>query len=387
MKLSKFNTFIKAQLEVLVQGYFVERFINLCKINNVKIWDINYINEGLISFKVSPKEFKKIKPYVKKSKCKVKIKSKRGIYFDLFKYRKRRLFIYLTLLLIIISFIMSSFVWNIKISGNNKIDTKDIKNIIKEFGVYKGKNKLFISKKDLADYIRANLYETAWVGVDIKGTTLNINIKEKIISDEENKTVIGNIVATKTAVITKIIAENGTAKFKTGSYIEEGNIAIEGVINSEFIDPIYVHASGILKGKVDYVFEKEYKYKEKVKEYLEKSRHGIGLKINNKKFVIKYLPKENKYDINSSAINIFNTNISFLFNTYEEYILKDIVNTKDTLTKRGEQELNLFLSELQENGKIVDKKVDIIELKDGIVYKAMISVEENIGKFMRTGDK
>ena len=99
------------------------------------------------------------------------------------------------------------------------------------------------------------------------------------------------------------------------------------------------------------------------------------------------MPKENKYDINSSAINIFNTNISFLFNTYEEYILKDIVNTKDTLTKRGEQELNLFLSELQESGKIIDKKVDIIELKDGIVYKAMISVEENIGKFMRTGDK
>lgn len=386
MKLSKFNTYIKAQLEVQVQGYFVERFINLCKINNIKIWDINYINEGLISFKVSPNEFKKLKPYVKKSKCKLKIKSKRGIYFNLFKYRKRRIFIYLTFLLILISFIMSSFVWNIKISGNSKIDVQDIKNTIKEFGIHKGKNKLFISKKDLADYIRANLYETAWVGVDIKGTTLNINIKEKIISDEENKSIIGNIVATKNAVITKIIAENGTAKFKTGSYIEKGNVAIEGIINSEFIDPMYVHASGILKGKVDYTYEKEYKYKEKSKEYL-KTRHGIGIKINNKEIVLKYLPKENKYDINSNAVNIFNTNISFLFNTYEEYILKDIVNTKDTLTKRGEQELNLFLSMLQNNGNIVEKKVDIIKLKDGIIYKATISVEENIGKFMRTGDK
>ena len=387
MKLSKFDTYIKAQLEVYVEGYFVERFINLCKINNIKIWDINYINEGRISFKVSPKEFKKLKPYVKRSKCKIKIKSKHGIYFNMFKYRKRRIALYLILALVILSFIMSSFVWSIKISGNSSIETESIKSVVEKFGMHIGKNKLFISKKDLADYIRANLYEVAWVGVDIKGTTMNITVKEKIISNEEDKTVLGDIVATKTAIITKIIAENGTAKYKTGSYIEKGSVAIEGTIYSEFIDPIKVHASGILKGNVEYIFEKEYLYNEKIKEYTGKSRHGVGAKINNKEIIIKCLPKENKYDITSNAINIFNTNISFLFNTYEEYILKDIVNTKDTLIKRGEQDLNLFLNELQENGKIVDKKVEIIEEKNKITYKAVVSVEENIGKFIKTGDK
>lgn len=387
MKLSKFDTYIKAQLEVYVEGYFVERFINLCKINNIKIWDINYINEGRISFKVSPKEFKKLKSYVKRSKCKIKIKSKHGIYFNMFKYRKRRIALYLILALVILSFIMSSFVWSIKISGNSSIETESIKSVVEKFGMHIGKNKLFISKKDLADYIRANLYEVAWVGVDIKGTTMNITVKEKIISNEEDKTVLGDIVATKTAIITKIIAENGTAKYKTGSYIEKGSVAIEGTIYSEFIDPIKVHASGILKGNVEYIFEKKYLYNEKIKEYTGKSRHGVGAKINNKEIAIKCLPKENKYDITSNAVNIFNTNISFLFNTYEEYILKDIVNTKDTLIKRGEQDLNLFLNELQENGKIVDKKVEIIEEKKEITYKAVVSVEENIGKFIKTGDK
>lgn len=387
MKLSKFDTYIKAQLEVYVEGYFVERFINLCKINNIKIWDINYINEGRISFKVSPKEFKKLKPYVKRSKCKIKIKSKHGIYFNMFKYRKRRIALYLILALVILSFIMSSFVWSIKISGNSNIETESIKSVVEKFGMHIGKNKLFISKKDLADYIRANLYEAAWVGVDIKGTTMNITVKEKIISNEEDKTVLGDIVATKTAIITKIIAENGTAKYKTGSYIEKGSVAIEGTIYSEFIDPIKVHASGILKGNVEYIFEKKYLYNEKIKEYTGKSRYGVGVKINNKEIAIKCLPKENKYDITSNAVNIFNTNISFLFNTYEEYILKDIVNTKDTLIKRGEQDLNLFLNELQENGKIVDKKVEIIEEKKEITYKAVVSVEENIGKFIKTGDK
>ena len=60
MKISKLNTYIKAVVEVEAEGYFVERLINLCKINNVKIWDIEYINSGKILFKVSSKKIKTV---------------------------------------------------------------------------------------------------------------------------------------------------------------------------------------------------------------------------------------------------------------------------------------------------------------------------------------
>jgi len=390
MKISNFNEYIKALIEVEVEGFFVERFINLCKINNIKIWDIVYINTGKISFKMASKEFKKIKPYVKRSKCRVKIKTKKGIYFDFFRYRKRRILLYLTIILFIIFTACSSFIWNIEIVGNEKIKTETISEIIKQNGVGIGKVKYLLSKGKLSDYIRANLYEAAWVGVDIKGTTLTINIKEKIISNEEDKTVPGNIVATKSAVITKIVAENGTAVYKTGSYINKGDVAIKGVIESEYIEPESVHASGVLKGIIQYEFKSEYKYKEKVKEYTGKSRFGIGAAINNKEFVLKYLPKEFKYDITNEAkkIRVFGVNISFIFNTYEEYILKDIVNTKDILVKKGEQDFNLFLNKILDvDSKVESKDVEIIETEDGIIYKVTVSVEENIGKFVKTGDK
>lgn len=390
MRISYINTYIKALLEIEAEGYFVERLINLCKINNIKIWDIEYINNGKITFKMSSKEFKKLKPYIKKSRCKVRIKSKKGIYFDLFRYRKRRLVIYMTAILLILFLAFSSFIWKIEITGNEKIAVEKIQELINQSGVHTGKAKYFISKGKLADYIRANLYEVAWVGVDINGTTLSVTIKEKIISDEEDKTIPGNIVATKSAVITKIIAENGTAAYKTGSYINKGEVAIKGVIESEYLEPTVVHASGILKGLIQYEFTKEYKYNEQIKEYTGKSRFGVGTAINNKEFVIKYLPKEFKYDITNSAkkIRVFGVNISFIFNTYEEYILKDIVNTKDILIKRGEQDTNLFLNKiLTTDSKVENKNVEIIETKEGIIYKVTLSVEENIGEFVKTGDK
>ena len=390
MNISNFSTYVKAVIEVEAEGFFVERLINLCKINNIKIWNITYINEGRIRFCVSPKEFKRLKPYVKKSKCKIKIIKKKGIYFDMFRYRKRKLALCLVLALVLFAFVMSNFIWQVKISGNEKIKTSTIETLVDEIGVHKGKFKFLVSKGKVADYIRANLYEVAWVGVDIDGTTINITIQEKIISEEEDKSVPGNIVATKSAVISKIIAENGTAKFKTGSYIPEGSVAIAGIIESEHIEPSYVHASGILKGIVEYTFEKEYKYETQIKEYTGKTRHGIGVKINNKEFLIKYLPKENKYDITSNAkmFEIFSVGISFIFNTYDEYILKDIVNTKEELASAGQKDSTLYFEEiLTKDSKIVEEKVEQVETGTGIIYKVVLSVEENIGKFTKTGEK
>ena len=389
MNVSNLSTYARAIIQVEAEGFFVERLINLCKINNIKIWDIKYINEGRISFAISPKEFKRLKPYVKKSKCKIKIVKKKGIYFDLFRYRKRKLALGLVITVIVAAFILSNFIWKINIYGNEKIQTATIEKLLNDTGVHKGKFKLLISKGKLVDFLRANLYEAAWVGVDIKGTVMNITITEKIISKEEDKSIPGNIVATKSAVISKIIAENGTAKFKTGSYITEGSVAIEGVIASELMEPMYVHASGILRGIIEYSFEKEYKYSTQIKQYTGKLRYGLGVKINNKEFLIKYLPKENKYDINSKAktFDIFSVNISFIFNTYDEYILKDIINTKEELAKVAEKDSTLYFEEiLTKDSKVVDKKVDQIETETGIIYKTTLSVEENIGKFIKTGE-
>ena len=81
---------ISGTVEVEVQGFFTERYINLCKINNINIWNIKTIGGGIVRFSIAIKDFKKLRKISKKTKCKVKILKKEGIYFKLFKYRKRR---------------------------------------------------------------------------------------------------------------------------------------------------------------------------------------------------------------------------------------------------------------------------------------------------------
>ena len=180
MKISNVGKNIKSVVEVNINGFFVERLINLLKQNGIDIWDIKYLNVGEVKFKISSKDFKNIKPYIKKSKCKIKIISKRGIYFEMFRYRKRRAVIYLTCAFLIIYLLFSNFIWKINIVGNDRIGKDVIMSLLSEckvkIGTYKGK----ISKGKVSDYIRAKLYDAAWIGIEIKGTTIEITVEDNI---------------------------------------------------------------------------------------------------------------------------------------------------------------------------------------------------------------
>lgn len=390
MKISKIGKNIKAVVTVEVEGFFVERLINLLKNNGVDVWDVKVLGIGDISFNIESKDFKKILPYVKKSKCKAKVISKRGIYFEVFKYRKRRIALYMLILVTVVYIVTSSFIWHIEIEGNEKVNIQSINKLLREYKMVPGTLKKKISKGNLSDYLRANIYEAAWVGVDIVGTTMKITIKEKIISKEEDRSIKGDIIATKDAVITRIVASTGTALYKEGSFVKSGDILIAGVDKNGLTGETRVHASGVTRGIVEYKFSKEYKEKNIIKEKTGKSMFGVGVGINNKEFILKCLPKKYKYDITSKVkmFRFLGINISIIFNTYEEYIVKDIVNTKDSLIIQGEQEVDLFLNQILTSGSNVkDKNVEIENTNDGIIYKVTVSVEENIGEFLETGDK
>jgi len=390
LKVGKIVNYIKATLQVEVEGYFVERFINLCKINNVNIWEIKNETPGKISFLTTPKEIKIMEPFLSRTKCKLKITKKKGVYFSVLKYKKRRIAFYSLCLIILGIYLFSTFIWDINIYGNTNIATEEIRGKLQELGVYKGKSQYGISKSKISDYIRSEIYEVAWVGVEIKGTTLNVQIVEKVISEEKQENeIIGDIIAEKSAVITKIVADNGTALYKLGSYIEAGSIAIEGKIYTNGEVEKLVHASGILKGETDYIFEKEYSYIQKMKQNVGKTRHGIGIGINNKNFILKYLPKDILYDISSEekVLNLFGVDFKYIFNKYYGYTEYEKTYTKEELLEIAEQDSAIFLSELEAEGKkFLKQNVIIEETEDKIVYKVQYTMEENIGKFVKVGE-
>ena len=73
MFLQKTYNYCKGYSEIQVEGYFVERFVNLCLIRNIKIWDIEKVTEGTIKLKVDEKDFKQIDELLRITYSKMKV--------------------------------------------------------------------------------------------------------------------------------------------------------------------------------------------------------------------------------------------------------------------------------------------------------------------------
>lgn len=379
----------KGIVTVQIEGFFTERFINLCKINNIKIWDIRNVVKGVIRFKISISDFKKLRMVARKTKCKVSIKKKEGLYFTLFKYRKRKTIFYLIIMAICLTIAFSTFIWNIEVYGNTNISKEEIISNLKASGLYVGKSKIGFDKKEVINNLRVNMQNISWVGIEIDGTLATIKVVEKTILDEKDtqNNKIGDIIAKKSGVITRLVPEDGTAMLNENSYVEEGTVLIKGTMYSKFLEPFDVSAKGIVKANCKYEYENTYKYNDIIKEYTKNNRYTLGISVNSKEFMINYLNKSKKYDISKSSkkFNFFNFEISLDLYKCVEYVEHNITKTKEQLVEENNADIVNYLENIilpnTVNGSLVNKEVSISDTEDGFISKTVYTINEDIGQF------
>ena len=162
MYIDKISRNFKGYVRFKVEGYYVERFINHCRANGFNFEDLKRINSTLIDASVSIKDYRDICKIAKKNKCKIKIYQKRGIPFIVKRYRKRKAFFFTLFLVILSIFILSRFIWNIEIKGNDSISQEEIMKIVNEEGLNIGKSKSKIDEKKIIDKIRSVRSDVAW---------------------------------------------------------------------------------------------------------------------------------------------------------------------------------------------------------------------------------
>lgn len=190
--------YILGYLRIEIEGYFVEKFINICISKRIFLWNIKRTKSTLVYSNIGIKDFKKISKVAKDTKCKIKIKSKKGLPFVFNKYKKRRVFFAFLLLLTVAIVSLSNFVWNIEIVGNVNISREELIKSLESDGLRLGTFKSKIKTKDIVNKMRLERNDLAWIGIEIKGTNAIVKVveadkKPDIVNEED----YCNIVATK----------------------------------------------------------------------------------------------------------------------------------------------------------------------------------------------
>lgn len=388
MLLKLIINYILGYLTINVEGYFIERFINMCRNKNILLWNIKRKNSSFIICKIGIKEFKKIRDIAKKTKCKITITSKKGIPFIFEKYKKRKIFLLMMCIIGGLLFVLSQFVWNIevKITGDT-LNEDEIINSLNENGLYIGEKKSSIDIKEIINNVRLKREDISWIGIEIKGTNAIVEVVE---AEEKPEVVDENdycsIVSDKPGKILKVIANNGTAMVKPGDIVKEGSLLIAGWIEGKYTGTRFVRADGKIDALVWYTETASVKLNEKKIEKTGNTEKKYALNINNFRInLYKKLSNFEKYDTIYTAkkIKIFSNfyiPVELIecnnFEIKEENVNYSEEEAKTEAKRRAEEKLN---DKVKDKENIRNVTVNYTVEEDEVKAEVTYEVFENIG--------
>ena len=378
--------YILGYINIKIEGYSVEKLINICIKNGMLLWNIKRSKSTIVYANVGVKEFREIVRIAKKNGCKIKIINKKGLPFLLHRYKKRKIIFILIIAILFELVALSQFIWNIKIEGNEKIESSQITQILENKGIKLGTAKRNIDKQKIINEIRLERSDIAWIGIDIEGTNLIVkivetNAKPEIVNEED----YCNVVATKDAQIVKISAQNGIPLVKEESVVTKGDILIAGWIEGKYTGTRYVHANGEVMAKVWYTKKEEVLLNQVIEQETGIKENRYKLKIN--KFEInlfKRLPKFEKYDTieTEKKLKIFSNfylPIELIQITYKEKLESQITygieEAKDIGRKKAEEELQNEIN----NTNVLQKYENAYVNSNSVTIELTYEVLENIG--------
>ncbi|MCR4435591.1 MAG: sporulation protein YqfD [Clostridiales bacterium] len=356
MLLLRLWNYIRGYVIIVVEGYFLEKFINICMHRQVFLWDVRKRNDCSMALKVSIKGFKLLRPIVRKTNCRVNIIKKVGFPFILNRYRRRKTFIAGAFIFVILFYLLTSFVWVVDVTGNKNLETRFILDTLAQIGVRPGVLKYAVDADRTANELMLKIKEIGWVGVVVKGTKVKVEVVERVQPPElVHKDVPCDIVAGKDGVVKSIVAKTGQEMVHEGETVTKGQVLISGTVKSknEQLPPRLVHADGVVKARTWY--EKECPVNETI---YEKERTGR----EKEQYSLVLFMKE---------IGLFHGSIPF--KDYEKVEIRKRVSLEEDLTLPFE----LVIYKYYEN-IVRERKIDVEEAKKTALDEAYKEVMKEI---------
>jgi similar to stage IV sporulation protein len=390
MLLLRMWNYMRGYVIIIVKGYSLEKFINICIHRKIFLWDIKKQKNSTMVLKLRIKGFKLLRPVVKKTGCRVKILSKRGLPFKFHRFKKRKAFVLGAVIFIILVYIMTSFIWAVDIKGNKKISSRLIIDKLASYGIKTGVLKYRINTDEVVNDMMVGIKELAWISIEVKGTMVKVNIKERVNPPK----LIPNdspcdIIAYRDGVIKSIFTKVGQQIVNEGDTVKAGQILISGNLKSENKEAVLkqVHAIGTIEARTWY--EKSCKVDQKLIEKRltgnKKNRYSLVLfskQIDLFKGDIPFEKHEDtkiekKLTIGDSIVLPF----GLVIDSAQEYqLVEHKISLSEAKKIAGNKALKAAKAEIPKGVKTISSKLNFIKSeKSGLVANVIIECIEDIG--------
>ncbi len=216
----------------VAEGGFVERFLNLCKINNISLWNVKNDGVKVYAF-TSSNDFERINLASERSAMTIKIQQKRGLRYFATRNKFRVGVVLGGFAAFLVTIYLSGCIWNIDVQKKDGVKPEAFTETLAELGVKIGARKSKIDILAVQDELLKRHSELLWVSLNIFGGRAELEytlVNEKTPSSETFLPT--NIVADKKGVVTLVECYRGMPLVKEGQFVAEGSILISGVVTN-----------------------------------------------------------------------------------------------------------------------------------------------------------
>lgn len=261
---------LKGYVEFCAEGGFPERFINLCNMNGINLWNVK--NDGVKVFGfTTEREFKELKIPAEKSGMTLKCVKSRGLK-NFMKRHKWRCGAFLGIALAFCFwFFMSGFIWEIEILATEGVKVEDFTESLENAGVKIGARKSDIDIIQVQNQLMNEYSELLWVSLNIFGGKVQVEMSEfveqKDITDTQKPV---NVVAKKKGKIVLVKGYRGVSVIKEGDNVSPGSLLISGVVKNFDGSEYFTHARGEVFARTQNIEKVICRYKKKVSTTVQK---------------------------------------------------------------------------------------------------------------------
>ena len=228
-----FFRWLQGFVRFYIIGNSPERFINIVTKNRISIWNTERV-DGKMFACMFTKDYINIRDLAKKSRVRLKVKSRHGLPFFIKVHKDRVGILVGVAVFALVIYVMSCFVWTIDVVGLETISYTKVMQTLKENGLYVGAFKPKCSFTNISRNTMLEIEDIGWMSLNTLGSHCSVEIKEKAKSPKvDDFSIPANVKAKRDGQIISINTAKGEACFGVGSAVVKDQLLVNCVIEDQ----------------------------------------------------------------------------------------------------------------------------------------------------------
>ena len=259
MKFSEMFAYLHGYVTIQADGYFLERFLNICTRRELNIWNLQRRGAERLTADMSIASFRRVRPVCRRTRTRVRILARHGVPFLARRYRRRRFALIGLAAVLALLWYASGHIMGITVFGNSRISTDTILEHLARSGIELGESTHGIDSSRIRNRMMTDLDDLAWIGINVSGSRVYVEVVERL--EQEPGVAMdqpSSLVAARDGEIQSVEARNGQNMVKPGDGVREGDVLVSGIMDNETQGFRYVHAYGEVYAKTRYSLSREY---------------------------------------------------------------------------------------------------------------------------------